>query len=176
MSSAGESINTGGVSAPRAVALAAFEKWSNYLLVTTVAAAGWVVSSNVVFTSGNLKSAALWCFGISIVFGIFTLALVPLVAQDTSSEPSIYRVEVEYHLFGKSFPAHLTQACRPQHVTFIGGVLLYCLGTAENLIIGAVILVFALVYGFLSKRESEVGTSVTRPEHPSPESESGRAG
>jgi hypothetical protein len=63
-------------------ALAVFKDWSNYLLVTTVAAAGWVGSDNVTFQHESLKTATLWCMGVSIVFGIFTLALVPLLAQE----------------------------------------------------------------------------------------------
>ncbi len=107
---------------PKIAALQAFEKWSNYLLVTTVAAAGWIASKNLTFNSGNIRSAALWCFGISIVFGIFTLALVPLVAQTMNAEQSIYRVRVQFRIFKCPCHAFLTQACRPQHVCFIARI------------------------------------------------------
>jgi hypothetical protein len=137
-------------------ALESFEKWSNYLLVATVAAAGWIASKNAAFTSGNLRSAALWCFGLSIIFGIFTLAMVPLIAQTMKEESSIYRVQVTYHVFGFECRSYLTQACRPQHLTFIVGILFYCIGTGENLWIGGVVVVATAVYAYYSKRAERV--------------------
>ncbi len=59
---------------PKTLALQTFERWSNYLLVTTVAATGWIASKNLEI-SPTMKNASLWCFGVSIVFGILTLAL-----------------------------------------------------------------------------------------------------
>ena len=149
----------------KVAALQAFEKWSNYLLVTTVAAAGWTASKNVAFNSGNIRSAAFWSFGIAIVFGIFALALVPLVAQTMSSERSIYHVRVQFRIFGRLYRAYLTQACRPQHAFFITGIMLYCLGTSEDLWIGAVVVALALAYGYLSKPKYAVlgrGSSIAQ--------------
>jgi hypothetical protein len=117
---------------PAATSLGAFEKWSNYLLVTTVAAVGWVGSSGVTFKSPLIKSATLWAFGVSIVFGIFTLALIPLIAEQSEGGRSIYKTPARFSLLGVRVTMYLTQACRPQHVLFILGILLYCLGTAAT--------------------------------------------
>lgn len=106
-------------------ALSHFKDWSNYLLVTTVAAVGWVAQSK----TGDqlLLSLAVWCLGVSLIFGILTLALVPLVAQQVDrSHSSIYKVPVSFRLLLVPCTAYLTQACRPQHLLFIAGVGLYC--------------------------------------------------
>ncbi len=120
---------------PKTDALKSFERWSNYLLVTTVAAAGWVSSQSVSFEPEVLKSVTLGCFGVAIIFGIFTLALVPLIAQTmTKSDSSIHKVNVHFFLFGRDWYVYLTQACRPQHASFIVGIAFYCIGTVGRLV------------------------------------------
>jgi hypothetical protein len=131
-------------------ALNLFEKWSNYLLVTTVAAAGWIASNGVTFASAALKSAALWSLGVSVIFGIFTLALVPLIAEQAKGGQSIYKVPVEFMLLGTRWTLYLTQACRPQHALFILGIIFYCIGTARFSWVGIVFGCLAIVYGVLS--------------------------
>ncbi|MGY1607260.1 hypothetical protein [Geodermatophilus sp. SYSU D00700] len=138
---------------PKVLALGAFERWSNYLLVTTVAAAGWIASKNLEIRPG-WRDAALWCLGLSIVFGILTLALVPLIVQTMAARhTSIYRVPVKFHLFTGEMPrVFLTQACRPQHAFFIAGIACYCIGVSErgNWQTPAIITAAAVVYGLLS--------------------------
>jgi hypothetical protein len=60
-----------------AEALTAFKDWSNYLLVTTVAAVGWIATDQTISTHFIARWLAGWLLCTSIVFGIFTLALVP---------------------------------------------------------------------------------------------------
>jgi hypothetical protein len=131
-------------------ALGAFERWSNYLLVTTVAATGWVAASSVSFAYPLLKSVTLWSLGISATFGIFTLALVPLIAEEMGDAATIYEVRARFFVLGTEWGLYLRQVCRPQHVTFILGILLYCAGTAQSSWVGIVVLVLAVVYGLLS--------------------------
>lgn len=128
-------------------AITAFKEWSNYLLITTVASLGWVASKNAPFTSGNIRTACIYTLGLSIVFGIFTLALVPLLAQQApgklaqapntpEEERSIYKVPVTFSLFRRRYftktGIYLTQACRPQHILFLVGIVTYCLGTVDG--------------------------------------------
>ena len=131
-------------------ALNLFEKYSNSLLVTTVAAAGWISSNGVTFASATLKSAALWSLGVSIIFGIFTLALVPLVAEQVGDEQSIFMVRAKFMLLGISWSLYLPQACRPQHIMFILGIIFYCIGAARFSWIGIAFVPLAIVYGLLS--------------------------
>jgi len=112
----------------RMQALTNFKDWSNYLLVTTVAALGWIAEHMTDPTA--VDQIAIWSLAVSAVFGIFTLALVPLVAEQIASEhTSIYLVRAQFHLAGER-GAYLRQACRPQHLLFIVGVLAYAVSEA----------------------------------------------
>ena len=148
----------------KAVALQSFKDWSNYLLVTTVALAGWIASDKVRFHSDQWEALALWCLGVSIVFGILALALVPLIAQQMTEEhTSIYDVPVSFHLFLVPCRAYLPQACRPQHISFIVGVFVLCLGTTTSLWIGGVVALLAMSNGFLSRRWGARPNPAQRP-------------
>ena len=54
-------------------AIKSFKDWSNYLLVTTVAALGWVTTNHLVGIAGIARAFVIGFLGSSIVFGIFTL-------------------------------------------------------------------------------------------------------
>jgi hypothetical protein len=112
-----------------------FKDWSNYLLVTTVAALGWVTTKEAVISSISLPRVWLLCvlcLTLSVVFGIFTLALIPLVAEQRAAEESFYYVDAEFNLLGRCH-ARLKWVCFPQHVLFILGVLLYGGGTGYGI-------------------------------------------
>ena len=59
-------------------ALEFFKDWSNYLVVATVAAAGWVATGNIDLSSAWVRAVCILAFSLSIAFGILTLALIPL--------------------------------------------------------------------------------------------------
>lgn len=103
-----------------------FKDWSNYLLVTTVAALGWVASKDSCLADANIE---IWCFALSIVFGIFTLALVPIVAaQITDDLDSFYDVRPRFRLFwlwGPECKLPIKAVCWPQHIFFLAGILVY---------------------------------------------------
>ena len=111
-------------------ALAHFKDWSNYLLVTTVGALGWVATQDL---GGPqcLKIGCLVLLGFSVGFAILTLAIIPHVAESIDkSTDSIYRVTAKVRLGpsrgkGKVRRVWLKKACWPQHVCFMVGVFLY---------------------------------------------------
>jgi hypothetical protein len=111
-------------------ALDAFKDWSNYLLITTVAALGWTVEKDAQpFCNSWMKSGAVLLFALSTVFAILTLALIPHVAElikenKAGDFPSIYGVYWE----GWWVRLRLTYLCLPQHVLFLLGILLYAAG------------------------------------------------
>jgi hypothetical protein len=119
-----------------------FKDWSNYLLVTTVAALGWVATKESVFISVSpswVRQLCITCFALSVVCGIFTLALIPLVAEELplvveqrkregKDNTSFYDVAGKFKLIGDR-QLHLKCVCFPQHVLFILGVLIYAGGT-----------------------------------------------
>lgn len=104
-------------------ALGAFKDWSNYLLVTTVVALGWVAGAD---TDKPLTLATKFEVGFlaaSVIFGIFTLAVIPIIAERImDGTESIYGVEAPFNLFwmwGPEKRIRLKAVCWPQHVCFI---------------------------------------------------------
>jgi hypothetical protein len=107
-----------------------FKDWSNYLLVTTVAALGWITTDNVEFWSPTVKLLCIWCFALSIVFAMLTLALIPLIEEQRLADQSIYGVRAKCWVCGSNGRT-LRSMCLPQHILFIFGVLLYAVGTSR---------------------------------------------
>jgi hypothetical protein len=115
-------------------ALEFFKDWTNYLLITTVAAIGWTaVEKGMIANHPKLKFWCLLALGLSALFGILTLALVPLVQEQRKNEISNYDVRVTFWLWPwtPSNPPdwcngmRLTWMCFPQHVFLIIGIGLY---------------------------------------------------
>jgi len=68
-------------------------------LLTTVAALGWASTSEVKFSLPSLRVACGFRFAFSIVFGIFTLELLPLIAEQINPISStIYDFDVKYRI------------------------------------------------------------------------------
>jgi len=118
-------------------ALDFFKDWTNYLLVTTVAALGWTSAKDAAtFSATWLRAACILTFAISIVFAIFTLALIPHIGEDLAeSDSSIY--EVKWKWKGWKWckwkwlrrPLRLTHLCFWQHLFFLAGIVIYACGT-----------------------------------------------
>jgi hypothetical protein len=142
-------------------AIGLFKDWSNYLLVTTVAAIGWVSTRNNTDESGLLQ-LSLWLLAASAVLGVFTLALLPLIAEaldynDHGVPLSMYFTKVESHVLNVPIHIYLTQVCRPQHVTFILGVLAYAAAESgmrwdtQGIVLFVVGLLAVVLYGVFSR-------------------------
>jgi hypothetical protein len=108
-----------------------FKDWTNYLLVTTVAALGWVAKGDALLCGIELQlTIALLCA--SIVFAILTLALVPIVGENIVGKTSFYSVEAKFKVFwlwGPECRAKLKWVCWPQHVLFLAAVIVFSVGT-----------------------------------------------
>jgi hypothetical protein len=110
-------------------ALDSFKDWSNYLLVTTVAALGWV-STEVQFDSSGWRVPIIGLLTVSIVLAMLTLGLVPLVAEAISDDgrsfydtPGSYRPFWMYKRVRRSI--RLKWVCFPQHGCFLIAIILY---------------------------------------------------
>lgn len=118
-------------------ALGNFKDWSNYLLVTTVAALGWVATKPILLAPTPL-SWTIVCFGVSIVFAVFTLALIPIVGETLSADTkSIYDVEAEFKTiwyWGPTYKFKLKWVCWPQHVFFLAGILIFSVGSIAGVL------------------------------------------
>jgi hypothetical protein len=110
-------------------ALDSFKDWSNYLLITTVAAIGWVASL-------NYKGFEIWFFALSAIFGIFTLGLIPLVATDVSdTDQSFYDVRARFKPFwmwGPEWRMRIKWMCWPQHILFIAGIIAFAVHSTSH--------------------------------------------
>jgi hypothetical protein len=111
-----------------------FKDWTNYLLVTSVAALGWVAKGDALVVGWELTcTIAFLC--ISIIFAIFTLALVPLVGEQLRDGASIYSTRVAFRLFwlwGPEVSAVLKSFCWPQHVFFLAAVVVFSAGSSRT--------------------------------------------
>lgn len=106
-------------------ALGFFKDWTNLMLVTTTAAMGWVAT-----TGGNSVSAraSMVLLALSIACAVFTLALIPLVAEQISGSESIYDVRARFNLLwigGWEMAWPMKYVCWPQHVFFLLGIASY---------------------------------------------------
>ena len=108
--------------------LEAFKDWSNYLLVTTVASLGWVAEKK---PPGH-HTFEIWCFAISICFGISTLGLIPIIAAQINDDTeSFYDVWPKFKLLfwgkGKQFSVPIKPFCFSQHILFLAGIIGYAI-------------------------------------------------
>ena len=114
-------------------ALEFFKDWSNFLLVTTTAALGWLATSPVTVST---RRYCVWFFALSVVFAVFTLALIPLVGEQlTPKTTSIYAVSASFRrfwLWGPESSLSLKAVCFPQHVLFLLGIVAYAIGASRK--------------------------------------------
>jgi len=112
-------------------AVECFKDSSNFMLMLSVVALGWVVEHPGGLHEG-LRDAVVICMGLSVIFGLFTMGLIPLVAETlTGTTTSIYDVRGEFRTFvlgGRDHSLPLKAVCWPQQVLFIAGILLYVIG------------------------------------------------
>ncbi len=137
---AGVVFTNGGLKAMTSIeqklkAAGALKDWSNYMLVTTVAALGWVARDAVAGTAASsvLLHWEVRLLAASVAFGIFTLALIPIIMERIEQEtPSIYEVKAPFKLFwmwGREYSIRVKWVCWPQHVLFLLAIILHAART-----------------------------------------------
>jgi hypothetical protein len=102
---------------------------STYLLIATMALLAWVASA-VEFSTQGFRFASMGCLALSAVFGIATLAVVPLVQEVRRPGQSNFAVDAAFLLFGRR-SVRLKAVLLPQHLLLVAGVLLYVLGMID---------------------------------------------
>jgi hypothetical protein len=102
---------------------------STYVLLATIALLGWV-ASGVEFTSEGLRLGSMACLTLSAIFGIATLALVPLVQEARRPGQSNFDVEPRFLLFGRR-SARLKGLLLPQYLFLLAGLILYVIGMVD---------------------------------------------
>ena len=108
-----------------------FKDSNNFLLMLSVVALAWVVEHPGGLHE-SLQNAVVLCMGLSVVFGLFTMGLLPLVAETLSgTTESIYDVRGEFRTFvlgGRNHSLPLKAVCWPQQVLFLTAVMIYAIG------------------------------------------------
>jgi hypothetical protein len=99
---------------------------STYVLLATLALTAWV-ASGVEFSSEGLRVSAMACLTLSAVFGVATLALVPLVQETRRPGQSNFDVEARFMLFGRR-SSRLKAVLLPQYLLLLAGLVLYVIG------------------------------------------------
>ena len=99
---------------------------SSYVLLATIALLAWV-ASGVEFSNDNFRLASMVCLTLSVVFGVATLALIPLVQEARRPGQSNFEVEARFMMFGRR-GARLKTALLPQYLFLLAGLVLYVCG------------------------------------------------
>jgi hypothetical protein len=99
---------------------------STFTLIATIALLSWV-ASGVEFSTEGLRFGAMGCLTLSIVFGVGTLALVPLVQEARRPGQSNFDVTPTFLLFGRR-SARLKATMLPQYALLLAGIILYVIG------------------------------------------------
>ena len=100
-----------------------------FTLIATIALLAWV-ASGVEFANQGLRLAAMACLTMSIIYGIASLALIPLVQETRRPGQSNFEVEARYALFGRR-SSRLKSVMLPQYVLLIAGLVLYVVGMID---------------------------------------------
>ena len=102
---------------------------SSYTLLATIALLAWV-ASGVEFSNDSLRLASMACLTMSVVFGVGTLALIPLVQEARRPGQSNFDVEARFLLFGRR-GSRLKSVMLPQYVLLVVGLILYVVGMID---------------------------------------------
>ena len=114
---------------PQTKALEFVSQASSFLLIATIALLAWV-ASGVEFSSDGLRFGAMGCLTLSVVFGVGTLTLIPLVQEARRPGQSNFDVTPSFVLFGRR-SARLRTVMLPQYVLLLAGIILYVIGMIE---------------------------------------------
>ena len=111
---------------PQTKALEFVASASTYVLIATVALLAWV-ASGVEFTSEGLRVSSMACLTLSVIFGVATLSLVPLIQEARRPGQSNFDTEARFLMFGRR-GTRLKSVLLPQYVLLLLGVVLYVVG------------------------------------------------
>jgi hypothetical protein len=111
---------------PQTKALEFVSNANGYVLLATIALLAWV-ASGVEFSTEALHLAAMACLTLSFVFGVATLALIPLVQEARRPGQSNFDVAVQFSFLGRR-RSGLKAVLLPQHLLLVAGVILYVFG------------------------------------------------
>lgn len=102
---------------------------STYLLIAAMVLLAWVASA-VEFATQGFRFASMGSLALSAVFGVATLALIPLIQEARRPGQSNFAVQAPFILFGRR-TARLKAVIWPQYLFLLAGIILYVLGMID---------------------------------------------
>jgi hypothetical protein len=100
-----------------------------FTLIVTIALLAWV-ASGVDFSNEVPRVGAMLCLTLSVVYGVASLALIPLVQESRRPGQSNFEAEARYSLFGRR-SLRLKYVLMPQYVLLLAGVIFYVAGMID---------------------------------------------
>jgi hypothetical protein len=100
-----------------------------FLLVATIALLAWV-ASGVDFSNEIPRTGAMLCLTLSVVYGVATLALIPLVQEARRPGQSNFEAEARYALIGRR-TLRLKSVLLPQYVLLLLGIGFFIAGMID---------------------------------------------
>jgi hypothetical protein len=118
-----------GPADPQTKALEFVNQACSFVLIATMALLAWV-ASGVEFASDTLRFGAMGCLTLSVVFGVGTLTLIPLIQEARRPGQSNFDVAPSFILFGRR-SARLKAVLLPQYALLLAGIILYVTGMIQ---------------------------------------------
>lgn len=100
-----------------------------FTLIATVALLAWV-ASGVEFANADLRLATMGALLLSALYGVASLAVIPLVQEARRPGQSNFEAQARYALFGRR-SLRLKSVLLPQYLLLMGGLVLYVVGMIE---------------------------------------------
>lgn len=114
---------------PQTKALEFVNQTSGLVLIATIALLAWV-ASGVEFANDGLRFGAMGCLTLSVVFGVGTLTLIPLIQEARRPGQSNFDVAPSFALLGRR-SARLRTVMLPQYALLLAGIILYVIGMTQ---------------------------------------------
>ncbi len=118
-----------GAADPQTKALEFVSQASTFMLIATMALLAWV-ASGVEFSSDALRFGAMGCLTLSVVSGVGTLTLIPLIQEARRPGQSNFDVVASFALFGRR-SARLRTTMLPQYALLLAGIIVYVAGMIQ---------------------------------------------
>lgn len=100
-----------------------------FILIATIALLAWV-ASGVDFGNEIPRIGAMLCLALSVVYGVASLTLIPLVQESRRPGQSNFEVAARYFLFGRR-TLRLKSVLMPQYILLLLGIGFYIAGMID---------------------------------------------
>jgi hypothetical protein len=100
-----------------------------FTLISTIALLAWV-ASGVDFSNEIPRVGAMLCLALSVVYGVASLTIIPLVQEARRPGQSNFEVDARYFLFGRR-TLRLKSVLMPQYILLLLGIGFYVAGMID---------------------------------------------